>query len=659
VHESNGKIMSEMCHTSNCGINAERARLQKDTPFGMLEHYIAIFQHLDALLRATSVQTPETAAPKSLLAMCLRKVPDFIAEEQFWAQKEHDENGTKPSFEDADVASQVYWDLESTYGTSQRGWKQLAVVVQSHGIKMVKEAIEEGLIEQPWALLLARLGNQAKEFADRTQLLEAALLCRRGEGSVDSYRADKEVDRSFNASTRPDQYVLPDWAKELAVTMVGRLLVHQLPSHTYIMSTSFGELWSGAITDLTSQCPGYATTTFLIESVQILAGLSALGRAFSDPHPLAKAKQGYFDALSVLATMSIMGQNTLVTDIASDRWDRITSICRRVKYILRSGMARMGKSPIIGIRRNTYLLQLAMFFAKGLIAEPTVDDDVLLANFWPALKLRPELDDQLYGGAIALISTIARTCCRRQIAEQPRDFLSKLFDRLEDASPDGVPLRKMRIEAAFYLADLTGEARDFNHAERLAVTASDDIDRTMHTPARDRTFAGFRWDEGISEWVTATPLVTRRKTARRVSAGSGIDENMPPTPVSNASPAPSPSAPDISTPKRTNPAGNKQPPVARKKPRRSSTVMSVPELDDVVNKPDHNPTDGLDELSFSLDQTEGRKENLAPTSRPELTRTGRVVKQRQSRRSLLSTQPLSNVSTEDDDASSDDELSMM
>jgi hypothetical protein len=587
--------------------------------------------------------------------MCLRKVPDFIAEEQFWDQKEHEENGTRPSFEDADVAAQVYWDLESTYGTSERGWKQLAVVVQSHGIRMVKEAIEEGLIEKPWALLLARLGNQAREFADRVQLLEAALLCRKDQDGVGFYRAEKELDHS----TRSIQYLLPAWAKEFAVTIIGKLLVQQQPSHRYIMSTDFGELWSSAITDLTSESRGYGTKNFLIESLQILGGLSALGRAFSNPHPLAKAKQGYFEALSVLTTMSIMGQNTLVTDISPDRRDRITNICRGVEYVLRSGMARMGKSPTIGIRRNTYLLQLAMFFAKGLVAEPTEDDDMLLANFWPAFKLRPELDDHLYGGAIALISTIARTCCRRQVAEQSRDLLSKLFDRLEDASPDGVPLTKMRIEAAFYLADLTGDARDLCHAERLAQTASEDIDRTMHTPARIRTFARFRWDEGISEWVTATPLVTCHKKARRISAANGMEENIPPTPVSNASPEPIMSTPDASTPKRASTTAHKKSPAGRQNRRRSCRVMSVPELDDSLDESDQDSTDEVDELSFSLDQEERGKENRAPAVKPKSRKTGQVVKQKQSRRSLLSTQPLSQVSVEDDLESSDDELSMM
>ncbi|RKU47900.1 hypothetical protein DL546_009045 [Coniochaeta pulveracea] len=642
----------DTCHANHCAINAERVRLQKDTASDVLEHYDAIFLHLASLLRATSMQARDTAAPKSLVAMCLRKVPDFIREEQFWNQKEHEENGTKASFEDADVAAQVYWDLESTYGISERGWKQLAIVVQSHGIKMVKEAIEEGLIAKPWALLLARLGNQAKGFADRTQLLEAVLFYCRAEGRLGAQRVDKEPDLSAQSI----QYVHPDWANnEMAVSIVGKLLVQQPPSHKYIMSTGFGELWSSAITDLTSHCPSYGTTSFLIESLQILGGLSALGRAFSTPHPLAKAKQSYFEALSVLTTMSIMGRNTLATDISPYRHDRITNICKRVEYVLRSSIARMGKSPTIGVHRNTYFIQLAMFFAKDLTAELTEDDDMLLANFWSVFKLRPEINDHLYGGAVALIPTIARTCCRRQTAEQPRDLLSKLFDRLEDASPDGAPLLKMRTEAAFYLAELTGDPRDLNHAERLAQTACEDIGRTLHTPARSRTFAGFRWDEGISEWVTATPLVAHRKNARRISAAGGTEESTPRTPpVSNAFPEPITSTPDVSTPERTITAVNKRSPGEQKPARRSSRILSVLELDISSDE-----SGELDELSLSLDREETEKENRAPVAKHESTKIGRAMKRKQSRRSLLNTQLLSQVSAEDDHASSDDELSIM
>jgi uncharacterized protein YehS (DUF1456 family) len=87
--------------------------------------------------------------------------------------------------------------------------------------------------------------------------------------------------------------------------------------------------------------------------------------------------------------------------------------------------------------------------------------------------------------------------------------------------------------------------------------------------------------------------------------------------------------------------------------------MSVPELDDSLDGSDQDSTDEVDELSFSLDQEERGKENRAPAVKPKSRKTGQVVKQKQSRRSLLSSQPLSQVSTEDDLESSDDELSMM
>ena len=100
-----------------------------------------ICKALEALLRATTCgKANDYGGRRSLFSICLRKMPNYIAEEQRLTNDENPEN-------DIDVASEVYADLEAFGSVPDNGWAPLREVVRAHGISMVREAIEEGLIE--------------------------------------------------------------------------------------------------------------------------------------------------------------------------------------------------------------------------------------------------------------------------------------------------------------------------------------------------------------------------------------------------------------------------------------------------------------------------------------------------------------------------------
>ena len=100
-----------------------------------------ICRALEALLRATTCERiNDNGECRSLFSICLRNVPDHIAEEQRLMDNEDPEN-------DIDVASEVYADLEAFGSAPDGGWESLREVVRSHGISLIGEAIREGLVE--------------------------------------------------------------------------------------------------------------------------------------------------------------------------------------------------------------------------------------------------------------------------------------------------------------------------------------------------------------------------------------------------------------------------------------------------------------------------------------------------------------------------------
>lgn len=100
-----------------------------------------ICKALEALLRATTCEkTSDHRGGRSLYSICLRQVPSYIAEDQRLTNDEDLENHI-------DVASEVYTDLEAFGSVPDGGWESLREVVRAHGVSLVGEAIQEGLIE--------------------------------------------------------------------------------------------------------------------------------------------------------------------------------------------------------------------------------------------------------------------------------------------------------------------------------------------------------------------------------------------------------------------------------------------------------------------------------------------------------------------------------
>ncbi|GAB7353100.1 hypothetical protein MBLNU459_g3643t1 [Dothideomycetes sp. NU459] len=76
---------------------------------------------------------------RSLMSTCLRKIPDYIQAEEDW-RKSIDQD------DETDVATEVYEELQELSSAPNCGWQPLREVVRAHGIKLVRQIIEDGLV---------------------------------------------------------------------------------------------------------------------------------------------------------------------------------------------------------------------------------------------------------------------------------------------------------------------------------------------------------------------------------------------------------------------------------------------------------------------------------------------------------------------------------
>ncbi|OIW33358.1 hypothetical protein CONLIGDRAFT_640494 [Coniochaeta ligniaria NRRL 30616] len=683
----------EAC-AKKCFFEDRLATLRKATMPSTFALYESIYRALDALLRATSAAEAQPARPKSLLAMCLRKVPDYLAELEAWRLQELEESGTSSAFEDSNTSFDVYSDLESL-GTGNCGWKHLATVVQSHGIRIVKDAILERLVADDFAILLAELCSKVQALDDRRQLLEAVVTQqhRRPCGPVDNLSPD-----AWSRASPVLELLLPPRDRRDRTLFRARLttdlLSSQLLPQEWISSKTFSNIWSVAMRYFTGRTADYDAIPFFIASIQLYCNQIEHGgrKVLPNEGSAATAQQLLINSLATLSTLVLLGQETLASGSSSKWRHQTATLCKRAEYVLRACLADASESYPKGSRRcSTYVLLLAVFLlseapsASGS-GESNTREEQMLTEFWTTVEhsSKPHAHRQYTEATVALIASIARGCTRKDSARPAaHTYLIKLCDKLDAACPRVKALRRIRVDAAFYLADLTGDLWDLSFAEQLAATSQSDEDATRRTPGKNTAvFSGFRWDEGISEWVTVTPEIARRKqpshgraTRARRCASPGILATMREAEIPQESPISSASehvsevdfedVSDLRTPaelgtschaKRPRRLGEAQPTHGKpgvhttKKP--GQRARESPEMDNGVSVIDGLGDGDLDELRFAQADQENR-----PPSR-KAAKVDVSLRRKRSRRSLVSLRPTRNVSNDYYDESSGDELGM-
>ncbi|KZF22226.1 hypothetical protein L228DRAFT_239220 [Xylona heveae TC161] len=160
---SNGAPIKQLIHGSNDTLEPQKRSLVN-----------GIYAALDCLLRSTmGCRGAQIEGAPTLLLMCLRKVPDYVIEEEIWL-RESDNLAEQPN-----LSSEVYSELEVLGASNSGGWTPLRHVVRAHGISMIKRAILEGTLNDEAVRGLVLICTRNRAFSEAEVLLSTMLsVCR-------------------------------------------------------------------------------------------------------------------------------------------------------------------------------------------------------------------------------------------------------------------------------------------------------------------------------------------------------------------------------------------------------------------------------------------------------------------------------------------------
>ncbi|KAF3770249.1 hypothetical protein M406DRAFT_66667 [Cryphonectria parasitica EP155] len=460
---------------------------------------------------------------RSLMAMCLRKVPDYIGELEDWEERQAEEEGTKSSLRVSDVSNEVYGAVEQLLRPGH-GCPQLRIVARAHGMKVVKDALLDGLLEDGFSHLLVQLCANMKASLEVEELL--AIIVDR------QYPKPKGIGSTFDESRRLAplkalrNFVQGSGRSQYMLRQLSDLLSRQQLPLSWLSTAEFSSIWSGIINTLSSGnqvCDD--TVSFATHMITTLASQAKMIAFILRPEAndlKSLSQQTLLSATTAMASLPLLHQEAGNISQHITGQNSLSTISRRVGHVIHACIYELRRARKSGW--ITTVLRLAAYFTSNAHDGSKYTD---IPELWNRIIQGHAKRDgkQHYEAAIALICSIAQ-CCGRGVSDPSHHYLIRLCDRLDKAAElEAGMSRSLRINCAFLLAERTNDLRDLAFAESFDLRrASQHKPSSLSSPSLLVT--GFRWDEGISEWVTETPAVRKRFSRQFSMEMTSSDSNV-------------------------------------------------------------------------------------------------------------------------------------
>lgn len=483
-------------------LSPERLRLQE-----------SVLHALDVLLAATSPRRTVVAAPRSLMAMCLRKVPEAIAQLELWEQKEALENGTKSTMRDSQISMDVYSDLESLGATD--GWRHLCLVVRAHGLRIVQEAVQERLFDDAVTELLLEVCGEHLPLAEFEDILDSFVFRQYpGPTSEDDCFARTEALRPLailksvvphNHSFRMRKLgellasgMLPSkWAISVDITQACGQAVFMLAKSTL----SEPEDVTGFMAVVLEQ---YCRLESAQRQEQPLVPEGSMGVPGQFPCS-GKTSKSLAWAVASIASVPLLAKEVAPPTEAARA--KIATYTERARLVLETSISNIRQQqPGRKHRVSSYALDLGAFLALD-----SEDATEAIQAAWKGGHARAETPAFLHEMTTAIVGTIAFFLGRAEPAITHR-HLSQLCGKLGALDLPHDPASILN-HSAVVRAEISGSLPDLAYAESLQTASGPSAYRRRNAPEEGTRPVNpeFVWDDGMGEWT----LVSMRDSVGR------------------------------------------------------------------------------------------------------------------------------------------------
>lgn len=450
--------------------------------------YEAILGWLNGLLRSTMAEDKEPHR-KSLLGLCLRRMPACITNIEAYERQVARDRGCQTMWDASNVSFDLYEQLEAL-GSPGSGWRPMKLTVRAHAMSLLTEAISDGLLEPEYVRLLVRLCLQLNCGTDAGKLaasVEMPLLGpRHSLSSLTESRQFlplREMLQSFKGRT----------SHAVTLQWLSSLFKRGLLPVSCLCTRPFSAVLESSLEFITTSRSGSSVAAFLSACLPLLA--------VAGPENPANQRENTEQTLISIVAGVVAAATAMTGARGIGKEQKRRRAWRRVLFMLDHCHFQVRRQ--VGRRRRQQFLNDNGLFIFALARHLTVAKspfaDMALQN-----QAATELKDVARGAessvtirlqyyqATTLICWLAQYRSK-SCAMSIRESVTELCSRLDGLGLDGCFGSGLRTDVAFVLAQKTKDLRDLAFAESL---------RGAEGPAKVSTmFSGWHWEEGISEWV--------------------------------------------------------------------------------------------------------------------------------------------------------------
>ncbi|KAL8659541.1 MAG: hypothetical protein Q9226_000383 [Calogaya cf. arnoldii] len=509
---------------------------------------------LDALLKTTTHQKStqlRARGARSLFAICLRKVPDLITQEESWYKTEDPEG-------DVDVSSLMYTDLESLSTSTCGGWMPLQQTVRAHGVSMVGSAICEGLIGFDVVRCILVRFCLSRAYDEAQHILQCLIqtvkpLHNHQKPPVQTCSILESLNGFVHASGRHSfRYRQLTWllsSGRLPLEWIGRADMIETWNKA-VQSITQAEDDAGPATELlrvatsmTYGCHGQSAAT-LIHGLRLQrqghakaakAYMVSLGHQTRWPRVSQLAlHDGEHNMRNEKASSTISSLMTVICAIgllrSAGQASSLDSLCPSDKTALQDvaidaqQMLELASDRVLSIQSDLMTLPL---LAAGLVQATFCRNQQSFAATIPALfdRLSGLADDDLTVEECGSFLCAVAECCARATHDEVFEHTKKMVqhirriaESLKAVSASDELCNRMGLAAALEYAEKTKHPKHLHWAldvEQAVLGAHLRFARQtpVKTPLRGQaqTRNGYRWEGGICEWIAKTPAIALAK----------------------------------------------------------------------------------------------------------------------------------------------------
>jgi hypothetical protein len=438
-----------------------------------------------SLLTTTTLPVePERTGARSLMSACLSRVPHYI---DLGAEDTH-----RGNIDTEDIVSSVYHDLESLGTNSEGGWSGLREVVRSHCVHLVCTAIEEGLIHDtriselvtacsknaalPEAESLIRSWLSQHRSGASTRLDESNLALAKLSELRTSHDASELYLRQFTRLIDSDRVWVADVLRPGCTSL--KDLIKALirgPGQEVALTYLEAAVIKDCETTKTTSLPVFTRLAGLLASI----ALTRAGTRAESSNDLDLSAVVHRIAIRVLQHHSGKQELEMRHHDPTGTTKRSNGV---YPFVMADALLQLAKLP-----QASSIISIPMDASISAIAEHQHAFVKFVCNVAQHVSRFSEADEI----ESLLLTTSGFLSPQPECSKENRDLLGRLG-----------------FEIAFAFSEQTGVEIDHRFADTIAANNANDKTQNdlVQTPRRRARVSGFKWEEGLCEWVAATPL---------------------------------------------------------------------------------------------------------------------------------------------------------